>query len=169
MNHKLLIKGLQKNKLVFKELLRGIPKEEYVWKDKPSRWCLLEIVSHLYDEEHEDFRKRTKHILDTPDQQFAPIDPEGWVEERRYIEQEYEVMLHRFLEERQASINWLTSLINPKWENITHHPDIGPMTASQFLANWLAHDYLHFNQITKLKLDYLKYVSKENFSYAEGV
>ncbi|WP_299214299.1 DinB family protein [uncultured Aquimarina sp.] len=168
MKHKTIIEGLQRNKLVFKQLLQGVPKEEYLWKDKPNRWCLLEIVGHLYDEEREDFRKRTKHILDTPDQPFTPIDPEGWVEERRYAKQEYEVVLHRFLEERKASVIWLNSLANPKWENITRHSDLGPMTASQFLANWLAHDYLHFNQITRLKLDYLKYMSKENFSYAEG-
>jgi len=168
MDHKLVIEGLQRNRSVFKRLLQGILKEEYLWKDKPNRWCLLEIVSHLYDEELEDFRKRTKHILDIADQQFTPIDPEGWVQERKYIEQDYDVMLYRFLEERQTSINWLTSLTNPKWENITIHSDLGPMTASQFLANWLAHDYLHFNQITRLKLDYLKYMSKENFSYAEG-
>ncbi|WP_299261142.1 DinB family protein [uncultured Aquimarina sp.] len=169
MNYKLIIKGLQRNKFVFKQLLQGISEEEYKWKDRPNRWCLLEVVSHLYDEEREDFRKRTKHIFDTPDQQFEPIDPEGWVVERRYIEQDYEKVLHHFLEERQASINWLTSLINPKWENIANHSDLGTMSASQFLANWLAHDYLHFDQITRLKLDYLKYTSKENFSYAEGV
>ncbi|MFD2565464.1 DinB family protein [Aquimarina rubra] len=168
MNHKTIIKGLSRNQQVFKQLLKGIPKEEYIWKDKPGRWCLLEIVCHLYDEEREDFRKRTKHVLETPDEQFMPIDPEGWVKDRDYIKQEYDRVLNNFLEERKASLHWLDSLVTPSWNNISVHPDFGEMTAQQFLANWLAHDHLHFKQITNLKLDYLKYASGEDFSYAGG-
>ncbi|WP_299437557.1 DinB family protein [uncultured Aquimarina sp.] len=168
MNHKLIIEGLSRNQQVFEQLFRGISREEYIWKDKPSRWCLLEIICHLYDEEREDFRKRTKHILNAPNQQFEPIDPEGWVLKREYMKQEYDAMLNHFLGERKASINWLHSLVSPKWDTISIHPDFGEMTAQQFLANWLAHDYLHFKQITKLKLDYLEHISKESFSYAGG-
>ncbi|SEL83815.1 DinB superfamily protein [Aquimarina amphilecti] len=168
MNHQLMINNLLRNQKVFEELFMGIPSEEYLWKDKPNRWCLLEIVCHLYDEEREDFRKRTRHILETPNKRFAPIDPEGWVIDRRYIKQEYDSMLNDFLKERKASINWLNSLINPNWNNVTIHKDFGEMSAQQFLANWLAHDYLHFRQVTRLKLDYVKHMSRENFSYAEG-
>ncbi|RKN27030.1 DinB family protein [Aquimarina sp. AD1] len=168
MNHQLIIKSLLRNQKVFEELLSGITKEEYLWKDRPNRWCLLEIVCQLYDEEKEDFRKRTKHILDTPDKNFEPIDPEGWVVNRAYIKQDYNVVFNNFIEERKASINWLNSLENTNWNNVSIHPDLGEMTAKQFLSNWLAHDYLHFKQIAKLKLDYIKYLSKEDFSYAEG-
>ncbi len=168
MNHKLIIEGLSRNQKVYKQVLEGIPKEEYVWKDNPRRWCLLEIVCHLYDEECEDFRTRIKHILNTPELQFVPIDPENWVLKREYNKKVYDVMLNRFLEEREESIKWLNSLVNPQWNNTSVHPDLGNMTAHQLLANWLAHDYLHFKQITKLKLDYLKFTSGEDFSYAGG-
>ncbi|WP_378176824.1 DinB family protein [Aquimarina sp. SS2-1] len=168
MNHKKIIEELSRNEQIFKQLLQGISKEAYSWKDKPGRWCLLEIVCHLYDEEREDFRKRTKHLLETPNQEFIPIDPEGWVKDREYIQQEYDIVLNNFLEERRASLNWLYSLGTSGWNNISVHPDLGKMTAQQFLANWLAHDYLHFKQITNLKLDYLKYTSGEDFSYAGG-
>jgi len=168
MDHKLIIEGLERNQKVFEQLFQGISREEYIWKDKSDRWCLLEIICHLYDEEREDFRKRTTHVLNTPDQQFEPIDPEGWVLKRAYMNQEYDTTLNNFLEERKVSIRWLRSLVNPQWNNISIHPEAGEMTAQQFIANWLAHDYLHFRQITMLKLDYLEYTSKEDFSYAGG-
>jgi len=40
------------------------------------------------------------------------------------------------------------------------------MTASMFFSNWLAHDYLHIRQITRLKYDYLKQLTNEDLSYA---
>jgi hypothetical protein len=40
------------------------------------------------------------------------------------------------------------------------------MSAGMLLANWLAHDYLHFRQITKLKYDYIKYRTGEDLAYA---
>ncbi|MBW1294605.1 DinB family protein [Aquimarina litoralis] len=166
--YQFIIDELSRNQQVFKELLRDVPKEVYLWKNRPNRWCLLEIVCHLYDEEREDFRARTKHILETPDNEFIPIDPEGWVAQREYITKEYSNMLSKFLHERSISINWLKTLQDPKWNNVTIHPEFGEMTAQQFMANWLAHDYLHIRQITNLKLDYLKKRSQENFQYAEG-
>ncbi|MHA7058109.1 DinB family protein [Aquimarina sp. M1] len=169
MNQKIIIEGLSRNQQVFKQLLEGISIKEYTWKDRTSRWCLLEVVCHLYDEERDDFRKRTRHVLETPDQQFEPIDPEGWVLRREYIKQEYDLVLKGFIQERQASINWLDSLVDPNWNNTSIHPDLGEMTAQRFLANWLAHDYLHCKQIIKLKLDYFKYISQEKFSYAAGL
>jgi len=40
------------------------------------------------------------------------------------------------------------------------------MSAKFILANWLAHDYLHIRQITRLKYDYLQDIPNENLSYA---
>ncbi len=77
---------------------------------------LLEIVSHLLDEEREDFRTRTRHLLEKPGDPFAPIDPEGWVSARDYIHQEFEQTLQFFLEEREQSLQWLQSLADPDWK-----------------------------------------------------
>jgi hypothetical protein len=93
-------------------------------------------------------------------------DPVGWVKDRNYLEKDYEPTLTRFLLEREHSVNWLQSLDSPEWNNTHHHPELGSMTAMQFLSNWLAHDYLHFRQIIKLKFDYLKEITGESLNYA---
>jgi hypothetical protein len=41
---------LSRNEAIFKELLIGIPKEQYQWRRQDDKWNLLEIVCHLHDE-----------------------------------------------------------------------------------------------------------------------
>ena len=166
MDYSKIIDELSRNRNVFRDLLQGVPKELYLWKPAPDKWCLLEIICHLFDEEREDFRARTKHVLETPDDPMTPIDPAAWVKERAYLEQDFEESLENFLKEREASINWLQSLQSPKWDNTYAHPKVGPLTANMFLANWLAHDYMHIRQILRVKFEYLRQLSKENLDYA---
>lgn len=166
MNTSFIILELSKNKNVFKEILQEIKPEIYLWKPVPDKWCLLEIVCHLYDEEREDFQARLKHILQTPADPFTPIDPPGWVMQRKYIQQDYNGMLNKFLEEREQSVAWLQSLSSPPWDQVHRHPTLGLISANKMLANWLAHDYLHFRQIIKLKYDYLQLHSNETLTYA---
>jgi hypothetical protein len=156
MNPSMISRDLAENAKVFKALLSGVPKEMYQWRPAPEKWCLLEIVCHLYDEEREDFGARTKQALENPTGPWIKIDPVAWVTERKYIEQDYEQKIDNFLQERTKSVKWLQSLNNPDWKSAIQHPKLGPLTAELFLTNWLAHDYLHFRQITRTKYLYLK-------------
>jgi hypothetical protein len=166
MNTKYIIEELKRNKIIFKELLDGLPGEFYLWRFNPDKWCLLEIVCHLIDEEREDFRQRVRNILVNPELPLNSIDPVGWVKSRKYIERDYNTELKEFLHERDNSIKWLEHLENPKWDNFYKHPKLGDLSAKMIFANWLAHDYLHIRQILKLKYEYLKYISGEDLSYA---
>lgn len=161
-----IIKELSRNREVFKELLSGLSREEYMWKPQAGKWCLLEIICHLCDEELEDFRTRTRMVLDDPNSSPPPIDPESWVKERGYINKDFDHSLSKFLEERQRSVEWLHSLKSPNWENTYHHPKLGPFTAKKFLYNWLAHDYLHIRQINAMRFAYLNQSGGEDLSYA---
>jgi len=77
------------------------------------------------------------------------------VTERKYIERNYDVMLHKFLEEREASVQWLNALNNPNWNNTYQHPQIGAIS-----AKW------HIQQIINLKYEYLKTHCGEDLRYA---
>jgi len=157
---------LQKNKLVFLELLKDVGLDTIHWKQANDKWCLLEILCHLYDEERDDFRFRVKWLLERPGETPPPFNPLKWVTDHKYMQQDYEPMLYKFIAERENSLRWLNSLNNPNWDNHFEHPKMGKLTASYYLNNWLAHDYLHMRQILKLKFDYLKHVSGNNLNYA---
>lgn len=154
--HTAIIQQLTANWQDFEAMLIGITIEEATFKPAPDEWCLLEVVCHLLDEEREDFRARLKHVLETPDQPLPPLDVSDWPETRNYLEQDYQVQLSTFLEERAQSVVWLQGLQQPAWDNACQHPDKGPLTADFFLANWLAHDYHHLRQINRIKYQYLR-------------
>ena len=160
------IAQLTQHRAVFSELLKGVSPEKALWKPQAEKWCLLEIVCHLYDEEREDFRARIASVLNDPSQVLKPIDPPGWVTERKYIEQNYEQVVQQLLDERTASIEWLNGLENPNWKQAYQHNHFGPMSGFYFLSNWLAHDYLHIRQIMKWQYDYLTAHCEDSLEYA---
>jgi hypothetical protein len=166
MNHNETIKTLLKNRGVFQDLLGGTEKEQYLWRPSPDAWNLLDIICHLHDEEREDFRARLRHTLKTPDLPLPEINPLEWVNERKYAASNFDETLEKFLQERVQSIEWLSELKSPPWKNSYLHPKIGPLSAEMFLANWLAHDYLHIRQITRVKFQYLKENANMDLGYA---
>ena len=157
---------LRQNKTVFNNILKDCDEDMFLWKQSPEKWCLLEIVCHLYDEEREDFRFRVQWVLEKPNTVPPPFNPVNWVSERNYISQNYNEKLSAFLEEREHSLMWLSKLEDLNWENSFDHPKLGTLSAKYFLTNWLAHDYLHIRQILKLKFDYLNNQSIEGLDYA---
>lgn len=166
MNADQIIGRLADNTAVFKALLTPVPESQYRWKPAPDKWCLLEVLCHLYDEEREDFRTRVRYVLETPEEQLPAIDPVGWVAQRKYLQQDYAEKLEAFFTERETSLGWLRSLQDPAWDNINIHPQGGERSAFFFLNNWLAHDYLHIRQINRLKYEYFAAHTDVSLAYA---
>ncbi len=163
----IIIFQLQKNLNIFKKLLQDISHIEIcTWKPTKDNWCILEVLCHLHDKEKEDFKLRTKWILDKPEEIPPSFDSEKWAIEKKYIEQNYKEILKVFINERVDSIMWLKSLGNVNWQNSYTDPKLGKVSARAVLVNWLAHDYLHMRQIIKLKYDYIKDLTGEEFKFA---
>jgi hypothetical protein len=161
-----IVTGLARNRAVFHHLLASRSADAQRWRPAANKWSRLDIVCHLYDEERDDFRTRVRHALETPDRPPPEIDPEGWVTSREYAAQDYEAKLAAFLAERETSVAWLRSLGSPQWDRAWTHPHLGPMSAGLFLANWLAHDYLHLRQIIRYDYHELKERSGQDLRYA---
>ena len=162
-----IINKLDANKFVFEHLLKSVAGDQIYWKEGEKKWCYLEIVCHLVDEEREDFKQRLSFTLFSPGEQWPPIDPEGWVKAREYIKQDYNTVVRQFIAERSHSIDWLHSLDKVNWDSEYIHPIIGKFTGKQILANWLAHDILHMRQINRMNYAYLReMVGNINLEYA---
>ena len=161
-----VINQLEKNLSIYEQILKDVDEKFIRWKPRADKWCLLEIVCHLYDEERLDFRFRTQWCLEKPGKLPPQFNPLNWVIEHKYMEQEYAEVLANFIKERKSSIVWLSKLNEPNWDNFYLHPKLGETSAKHYLDNWLAHDYLHIRQIMKLKFDYLKDHSGNDLQYA---
>lgn len=165
-----IVDRLRANADVVRALLADVPDHQARWKPEPGKWSLLEVVSHLADEERDDFRRRLDLTLHHPGTPWPPIDPEGWALERRYNERELDSTLQDFLSEREESVRWLEGLFGspsptdpehasgsdgPNWTAVYEHPKLGPVTAGDLLTSWLAHDLIHIRQMNRLHREYL--------------
>jgi uncharacterized damage-inducible protein DinB len=155
MNQKDLIQNLEKNGELILKLFTDISEEDAQWKPAPEKWSLLEILNHLCDEEREDFRQRLKLVLENPEKDWPPIDPQSWVSVRGYKDRKLGKSLDVFRNERAASLEWLKSLTSPPWSNERKHPNFGAIKAGDLLASWVAHDLRHIGQISNTLLAFV--------------
>ncbi|MFN8351759.1 MAG: DinB family protein [Flavobacteriales bacterium] len=161
-----LFAQLERHANVFTALLTEMAPIEFRWKPAPEKWCPLEVLCHLLDEEREDFRARLRSTLENPEAPWPKIDPAAWVTERRYMEQDFGTALRDFRTERNASLAWLRGLDLAPWTNAYQHPKVGPVSCELLLTNWVAHDLLHIRQLTALRYAYLKAHTTVPLDYA---
>lgn len=155
------------NAEAIERLLKDIDDDHARWKPAPDKWSILEVVCHLCDEEKLDFRTRLDLTLHKPGEPWPPIDPPGWVKEHNYEGKNVNEQLLLFLAERYKSIAWLSELREPHWDNSYAHPMLGDITAGGLLGSWLAHDYLHFQQLGRLFNGYLaRMAAPHSLTYA---
>jgi hypothetical protein len=157
---------LENSTEMIRALLLGITQDEARIKPNPESWSILEVVCHLYDEEREDFREHLDLILHRQTEEWHSIDPEGWLMERKYNEQNLIEMQKKFFVERQTSLEWLQSLSEADWET-TYTSQSGSMRAGDMLASWIAHDNLHIRQLVELRRLKIENLKKQyNIKYA---
>jgi hypothetical protein len=88
---------------MIRALLLGITQDEAQIKPNPESWSILEVVCHLCDEEHEDFREHLGFILPRQNEGWHVIDPQSWITEQKNNEQNFAQMLHKFFAEREIT------------------------------------------------------------------
>jgi hypothetical protein len=141
---------LQGSAEMIRALLTGISQEDAQIRPTPESWSILEVVCHLYDLEREDFREHLDFILHRQNEQYHEIDPQAWVKERSYNEQDLKEMQDKFFTERRKSLEWLRGVANSDWDT-TYTSQYGSVTAGEMFSCWVAHDNLHIRQLAELR------------------
>ena len=159
MEFKTLYQELVNSTEMIRALLVGIDQDEASIKPNAESWSILEVVCHLCDEECEDFREHLDFILYRQNEEWHRIDPEGWVTERRYNEQNFIEMQEKFFAQRRKSLDWLQDLSAANWET-TYTSQFGSMKAGDMFASWAAHDNLHIRQLVELRRNRIERIVK---------
>jgi hypothetical protein len=144
---------------MIKALLTGISQAESQVKPAPESWSILEVTCHLYDVEREDFREHLDFILHRQNEEYHAIDPQSWVTERKYNQQNFDEMKEKFFQQRVKSLNWLRELPAIDW-NTTYTSSLGSMSAGEMFASWVAHDNLHIRQLTELRRVHIEKITQ---------
>lgn len=145
-----LYQEMVNNTEIIRALTANISQDEARIKPTAEDWSILEVISHLHDEEREDFREHLGFILHRQNEEWHQIDPQAWVTSRKYDEQNFIDMQMKFFEERRKSLDWLIDLADADWD-ITYTSEFGSVPAGEMFCSWVAHDNLHIRQLVELK------------------
>jgi len=135
---------------MIRSLLAGVTQDDACRKPAAESWSILETLCHLYDEERLDFRPRLDIMLHRSGEKWPPIDPAGWVLQRRYNEQDFREVKEKFFGERSNSLDWLKGLEHADWET-SYSADFGKIAAGDMFVSWVAHDNLALRQLVELR------------------
>ncbi len=159
MKFEMLYEELANSTEMVRSLLAGISQEDAQFKPTSETWSILEVICHLYDEEREDFREHLDFILHRQNEKWHKINPQAWVTERKYNEQNFHEMNEKFFNERENSLGRLQGLPNSDWDK-TYTSEFGTMSAGEMFASWIAHDNLHVRQLVELQRARIENITK---------
>ena len=154
-----LYQELQNSTEMIRALLSGLTQEEAQIKPTPESWSILEVVCHLHDIEREDFREHLDFILHRQDEEYHVIDPQSWITERKYNEQNFVEMREKFFAERAKSLEWLMGVSGSDWKT-TYTSQYGSVSAGEMFSCWVAHDNLHLRQFVELRRAKIENITK---------
>lgn len=132
-------------------LLRDLPDAWTSRNEGDGTWSAFDIMGHLIHGERTDWMPRTRLILQFGDARpFETFDRLGHVNESRG--KTLSRLLDEFARLRDDNLRELRALnLQPSdLERRGRHPALGPVTLSQLLATWPAHDLSHLHQLSRV-------------------
>jgi DinB family protein len=130
-------------------LIAAAPRDALAWRDAEGAWNSVEVLCHLADGEITNWMPRIEKIL-SGGGRFTPFDREGGF--LRYRGWTADALVGEFGQLRRANLEKLDRLhlSAPHLALTGEHPEFGPVTLSQLLACWAAHDMAHIAQLSRL-------------------
>ncbi len=132
-------------------LLRGLPEDWIVANEGGDTWSPFDVVGHLIHGERMNWVPRVRMILEHGEARaFEPLDRLA-----QFAESEGRTLaslLDEFAVRRQESLRELAALqlTIADLDRPGRHPAFGPVTLRQLLATWVAHDFDHLMQISRV-------------------
>ena len=132
-------------------LLRDLPDSWISRNEGENTFTPFDVVGHLLHGERADWIPRVKMILQHGESRaFEPFDRHG--HQREVQGKSLGQLLDEFARVRAENLRELDSLnLQPAdLDRRGRHPAFGPVTLSQLLATWAAHDLTHLHQLSRV-------------------
>jgi hypothetical protein len=132
-------------------LLRDLPATWTSKNEGDGTMNALDVVDHLAFLEGNSWMQRATIILQSDESQvLPPVNREGLVDEG--LDRSLPYLLDEFTRLRSQNLKALRDLnLQPSdFAKRARHPSFGPVTLSQLLATWTAHDMTHLHQISRI-------------------
>ncbi len=132
-------------------LLRGLPDAWVRRNEGEGSWSVYDVVGHLANLERTDWMARVRRILeDGESPPFDRIDRFAQMKESHHPS--LEQRLDEFARLREQNLGELRAMnLQPNdFARKGTHPALGPVTLSNLLATWAAHDLTHLHQLSRV-------------------
>jgi hypothetical protein len=135
-------------------LLRDLPDAWTLRNEGAGTWTVFDVIGHLIHGEQTDWMPRATIILQYGETRaFEPFDMSGHIAVCQG--KSLPDLLDEFVRIRAVNLADLQALNlrQADLERCGRHPALGPVTLSQLLATWAAHDLTHLHQISRIMAD----------------
>lgn len=142
---------LERTPAAFDALLRGLPESWTHHNEGEGTFTVPDVIGHLIQADRQNWLPRARRILEHGDSKpFDAFDRWGHVEECR--DKSLAQLLDEFTRVRSKCLADLRALnLQPtQLELRGRHPSLGPISLSELLATWAAHDLTHLHQVSRI-------------------
>lgn len=132
-------------------LLRDLPDEWTLRNEGGKTFNAFDVIGHLIHGERTDWMPRAKRILESGESRVFDFF-DRTAQERESQGKSLAQLLDEFAALRAQNLAALRAL-NLRPDDLRRrglHPALGPVTLSQLLATWAAHDLTHLHQISRI-------------------
>ena len=132
-------------------LLRGLPEAWTMRNEGGETFTVLDVIGHLVHGERADWTARARMILEHGENKtFERFD--RFAHKRESAGKTLGELLDEFARLRKQNLAEVRSAkLGPgDLARRGRHPGLGPVTLSQLLATWAAHDLTHLHQISRI-------------------
>jgi hypothetical protein len=132
-------------------MLRGLPDRWTAANEGGETWSPFDVVGHLIHSEKANWMPRLRMILEHGEaREFEPLDRLAQFEASKG--RSLASLLDEFADVRGTNIRGLESmrLTEADLDRRGRHPSFGTVTARQLLATWVAHDFDHLVQMSRV-------------------
>lgn len=130
--------------------LQGMSDALRRWRPAPGEWCALGIVGHLIETDLRAFTNRIVLVRAEPGALFEGWDPDTIEATRHDDVKTAEALLDEFAKVRAVGVSVVRELTPADLRLAGRHPDVGALTIANLLAEWVAHDRAHLEQIGRI-------------------
>ena len=142
---------LERTPAALDALVRGLPEAWTTHNEGAETFTVFDVIGHLIHGERADWTSRAKVILEHGESKtFERFD--RFAHKRESAGKTPEELLDEFGRLRKQNLAEVRSwkLGPSELTKRGTHPGLGPVTLSQLLATWAAHDLTHLHQISRI-------------------
>jgi UDP-N-acetylmuramate dehydrogenase len=144
------ISTLQQTMRTLDSLLAGITEVELRWKPSPDRWCIAEVLAHLWHCEEFCYLPRLEQILRDENPTLANYDERELDGTGVYRNTPPADAIQRLREKRRRALEILNAAPVSSAARAARHAELGAVTLGMMLHQWAFHDLGHIRQIAEL-------------------